>query len=74
MDRMQADVSELECCALCAGHVVEALDAAGVASAGNDGCECGDYCRCSRCQAGDAGAQPASRSRMPSGWWARAML
>jgi hypothetical protein len=69
MGAMRMQMSELECCPRCAGHLVETLDAAGQGcgagvGADRDGpgglreCGCGDACAC---------AQADSWSSTPNG-------
>ena len=55
MGAMRTEMTELECCPQCAGHLFEALDAAGVS--GDSGVAAGDSmdrCRCRGCMEGGA--------------------
>ena len=62
MGAMRPEMTELEGCPQCAGRLAEALDASGLGR----GCGCVDECGCG-CGEDCACAQPASRSRNPSG-------
>lgn len=56
MGAMRTEMTEFECCPQCAGHLFEALDAAGVS--GDSGCMAGDEsmdrCQCRGCAEGGA--------------------